>query len=284
MVSGAAPAGGPARYTRFSRMATYAIGDVQGCFRTLERLLRRLAVRDDDRLWLAGDLVNRGPRSLEVLRWAKQQGERATVVLGNHDLHLLGVAAGWRRHKPSDTLVRVLEAPDREPLLAWLRQRPLVHRGGRFLLVHAGLLPAWTADQAEALAREAEAALQGEEAERVFEELRDDPPAWRDDLKRRARVRLALYAFTRMRVVGKDGQPRDGFAGPPEKAPKGTQPWFDATGRKSANVTVVCGHWAAAGLRVRPDRIALDSGCVWGRALSAVRLEDGTIYQEPFCD
>lgn len=265
-------------------MATWAIGDVQGCFRTLERLLGRLGVRDGDRLWLAGDLVNRGPRSLEVLRWAREQGPRLTCVLGNHDLHLLGVASGWRRLKPSDTLEPVLKAPDRGALLDWLRAQPLLHRDGRFVMVHAGLLPAWSLDDAEELAREAEAALRGEGAERVFLSLKDDPPEWRADLKKRHRVRLAVFALTRMRVCSREGQPRDGFAGPPEQVPKGCVPWFDAPGRRSANATVITGHWAAAGLRVRPDLIALDSGCVWGRSLSAVRLDDGAVHQEPFGD
>lgn len=266
-------------------MATYAIGDVQGCARTLQRLLDQL--KPDlsvDRLWVAGDLVNRGPRSLEALRLVKSFGSAATVVLGNHDLHLIGVASSWRKPRPSDTFADVLKASDREELLDWLRTRPLVHRQGRFLMLHAGVLPFWSADQIESLAREAEQAIQGEEADRVFESLKEVPSEWHSEMKRKARIRSALFAFTRLRICTREGQPRDGFAGPPERAPKGSLPWFNLPGRKSAASTVVCGHWAAAGLRLRPDLIALDSGCVWRKTLSAVRLEDRRVFQQPFAD
>lgn len=266
-------------------MAIYAVGDVQGCYRTLERLLARLGFdRRSDRLWLVGDLVNRGPRSLEVLRWAREMGDRVTAVLGNHDLHLLGRAAGTRRAKPKDTLDSVLGARDRDSLLDWLRRRPLLHRDGDRVLVHAGLLPAWTVARAEALAREAEAWLREPKADALRALARDGPRSWREDLGEKDRMRLAVESFTRLRTCGPDGRICRSFTGAPEQAPDGCLPWFAVPGRSSRGVTVVCGHWAALGLRIEPGLVALDTGCVWGRELTAVRLDDGAVFQEPFAD
>lgn len=267
-------------------MATYAIGDVHGCFLTLRRLLQRISYDPGrDRLWLVGDLVNRGPRSLEVLRWAVEQGERLTVVLGNHDLHLLARAAGLARARRRDTLEEVLAAPDRDDLLAWLRGRPLLHREDGFLLVHAGLLPAWTVADAERLAREVEAALRANRAGRLLASLRVEPPRpWRASLAAGARRRLALAVFTRLRTLRPGGRLCDDFSGPPDEAPDGCLPWFDFPDRQTAGETVIFGHWAALGL-LRRDGLAglvgLDTGCVWGRELTALRLEDGKLFQEP---
>jgi bis(5'-nucleosyl)-tetraphosphatase (symmetrical) len=267
-------------------VATYAIGDVHGCFLTLRRLLRRISYDPRcDRLWLVGDLVNRGPRSLEVLRWAADQGDRLTVVLGNHDLHLLARAAGLARARRRDTLEEVLAAPDRDDLLAWLRQRPLLHREDGFLLVHAGLLPAWTPAEAERLAREVEEELRGARAGRLLARLRAAPPRpWRASLTAGARRHLALAAFTRLRTLRQDGRLCDDFTGPLEEAPRGCLPWFDLPGRRSAGETVIFGHWAALGLLLRDDLAALDTGCVWGRELTALRLDDRRewkLFQEP---
>jgi bis(5'-nucleosyl)-tetraphosphatase (symmetrical) len=247
-------------------MPTYAIGDIQGCYRTLQRLLRRIRFDPPgDRLWLVGDLVNRGPASLEVLRWARGLGAAATIVLGNHDLHLISRASGARRLKPRDTFTDVLRARDRAELVDWLGQRPLLHREKDRLLVHAGLLPGWTVTEAEALAREAEAALrQGSLGSR--------------------QLRLAVQAFTTLRTCSAAGRPCHGFSGPPDDAPRGCLPWFEVPGRKSADVTVVCGHWSALGLRLQPGLVALDTGCVWGGPLTAVRLEDQAVFQEPLAD
>jgi bis(5'-nucleosyl)-tetraphosphatase (symmetrical) len=258
---------------------------VQGCFKTLERLLRR--IRFDagrDRLWMVGDLVNRGPRSLEVLRWARRHEERLVCVLGNHDLHLIGRALGVRSEKPRDTLDDVLAARDRDALVDWLRARPLLHRDGRLLMVHAGLHPKWTPGAARALAREAELALRGSDVEDVLAGLRKRPPRWRAGLPRKARLRLALHAFATLRTCSKSGRPTNGFSGRPEDAPRGSRPWFEVPGRRSARVTVVCGHWAALGLRLQRGLIAIDTGCVWGRSLTAVRLEDRAVFQEPMAD
>ncbi len=267
-------------------MATYAIGDVQGCFRTLHRLLERIRYDPGkDRLWFVGDIVNRGPQSLEVLRWVRAQGERATAVIGNHDLHLLGRAFGTREAKRSDTFEAVLAAPDREDLIEWLRRRPLLHRDGRFVLVHAGLLPAWTLDEALGLAREVETGLSGPEPGRFLQALAAGPtPDWAEDLDWTDRCRVAIRAFTRLRTIRSDGRGCEEFSGPPESAPEGCRPWFELWDHRAAEVTVVIGHWAALGLRIQPGLMALDTGCVYGKMLTAARLDDSEIFQEPLAD
>ncbi len=267
-------------------VATYAIGDVQGCYRTLQRLLDRIRFDPDaDRLWLVGDLVNRGPRSLEILRWARSLDERLVVVLGNHDVHLLGRAFGTRPPKRHDTLDSVLAAPDREELIDWLRRRPLLHREGPFVLVHAGLLPSWTLEQAAELAREVEAALGGPRPRQLLKALATrKPPAWRRGLDATDRRRVAVQSFTRLRTCRTDSRVCERFTGPPEEAPEGCLPWFELRDDASAGVTVVCGHWAALRLRIQPGVMALDTGCVWGSSLTAVRLDDWEVFQEPLTD
>jgi bis(5'-nucleosyl)-tetraphosphatase (symmetrical) len=244
-------------------MATYAIGDIQGCYATLQGLLARIgfdAARD--RLWLVGDLVNRGPRSLDVLRWARALDGRIVAVLGNHDLHLLGRAAGVRPRRDFDTFDDILQAPDRDPLLEWLAARPLLYREGDRVLVHAGLLPAWTVDDAEARARAAEAALRtgGPAA------LAGSPD---------------MAALTRVRLVDGAGEPVPDYSGPLDGAPPGTMPWFAHPARRSRGSRIVFGHWAALGLVLDDDAVGLDTGCVWGRCLTAMRLEDGAVFSEP---
>ena len=259
-------------------MATYAIGDVQGCWDNLEALLERIGPGPGDRLWLTGDLVNRGPRSLEVLRWARDQGDRLVAVLGNHDLHLISCARGVRKPRKSDTFHDVLEAPDGEELVEWLAARPLVHREGDWLMVHAGLLPAWSAADAERIAREIAAAGL---SDRLLGSWRKAPRAWSGDLDEEDRHALAVAAFATLRCVDQAGAMDRDFDGPPGEAPPGLCPWFDHPARRSLDVKVVCGHWAALGLHLRPDLAALDSGCVWGGYLTALRLEDGAIVQVP---
>ena len=260
----------------------YAIGDVQGCWRSLRALLDVIDHRPgSDRIWLCGDLVNRGPRSLEVLRWAMGQGDGVVTVLGNHDLHLLARAAGLRRARPRDTLDDVLMAPDRAPVIEWLRARPMVHREGGELLVHAGLLPAWSAADAEALAREVEATLRGPRRTDLLGAWKHAPAAWRGDLTPAERRALAVSAFATLRCVKEDGAMDRKFDGSPAEAPPGRVPWFDHPARASRDVRVVCGHWAALGLLVRPDLAALDTGCVWGNVLTALRLDDGALFQVP---
>lgn len=260
-------------------MARYAIGDIQGCFAPLQRLLRRLDYRADrDSLWLVGDLVNRGPQSLEVLRWAMQQGEAVTAVLGNHDLHLLGRAAGVVEAKKRDTLDEVLAAPDLPLLTDWLRNRPLLHRDEKFLMLHAGLLPQWTVGQALRQARQCEATLQSGEYVKLLAAMQK--PELATDPQLAAQVAF-LGVVTRVRTLTTSGVPVAAFSGPPDEAPPGCVPWFRMPGRKSADVTCVFGHWSALGLRIEPGVLALDTGCVWGRQLTAVRLDDGAVFQEP---
>jgi bis(5'-nucleosyl)-tetraphosphatase (symmetrical) len=263
-------------------MAIYAIGDVHGCFETLRRLLRRFAYDPRrDRLWFVGDLVNRGPRSLAVLRWAVEQGDRIVVVLGNHDLHLLARAAGFAEARKRDTLEEVLAAPDRDDLLLWLRHRPLVHREGKALLVHAGLFPSWSRSDAERLAREVEERLRGDKGLKLLATFgQKTAECWRDDLAGYDRARAALSAFARMRTLDGEGCMCPDFSGPPGEAPKGCRPWFTVPDRKSAASTVIFGHWAALGLHVEDGIAALDTGCAWGRELTALRLDDGKVFQE----
>jgi bis(5'-nucleosyl)-tetraphosphatase (symmetrical) len=263
-------------------MAIYAIGDVHGCFETLRRLLRRIAFDPrQDRLWFVGDLVNRGPRSLEVLRWAAEQGDRIVVVLGNHDLHLLARGAGLAEARKRDTLEDVLEAPDRDDLLLWLRHRPFVHREGKALLVHAGLFPSWSRSDAERLAREVEERLRGDKGLKLLATFgQKTAECWQDGLTGYDRARAALSAFARMRTLDGEGCMCPDFSGPPAEAPKGCRPWFTIPDRKSAAATVIFGHWAALGLHVEDGVAALDTGCAWGRELTALRLDDGKVFQE----
>lgn len=262
-------------------MSTYAIGDIQGCYVSLQRLLARLRFDPArDRLWLAGDLVNRGPKNLEVLRWAKAHEHAITAVLGNHDVHLLARGFGVGRRGRRDTLADVLAAPDRDELLDWLRRRPLLVREGERLLLHAGLLPGWTAEEAEARARRAEDLLRGPEVVDLLKRLGGHGSA------EQALVEAArdIAVFTRVRMLDAQGEPRFDYDGPPESAPQELIPWYAAPGRQTTSCTVVFGHWAALGLRLLPGVIATDSGCVWGNVLSAVRLEDHAVYQEPRAD
>jgi len=264
-------------------MATYVIGDIQGCHATLMRLVQR--IRFDpraDRLWFVGDLVNRGPQSLEVLRWVRNLGEAATAVLGNHDLHLLALADGLREASPQDTLQQVLDAPDRDELIHWLRHRSLLHREPPYLLVHAGLVPSWTEEQAEQLARILESALRGGAAAELLRRFETGHPvAWSDDLQPAEKLRVSLAALTRLRTCTSDGRLCLEHAGPPTAAPAGCHPWFSLPGRRSINTVVLFGHWSTLGLLQTPQAIGLDTGCVWGGVLSAIRLEDRQLFQEP---
>lgn len=264
-------------------MALYAIGDLQGCLEPLERLLEAIAFDPArDRLWFTGDLVNRGPDSLGCLRRVKSLGNAAVTVLGNHDLHLLCVAEGVERDRPRDTLHDVLAAPDRDELLAWLRSRPLFHVAEGHALVHAGLLPGWSVEQARSLAAEVEFALQGPRYRALLEHMYGDKPdRWDDDLTGIERLRVTINAMTRVRMLDGAGAMALRFKGEPGAAPGGLVPWFRAPGRASATHTIVCGHWSALGLHVGEGIVALDSGCVWGRALTAVRLPDREVRSVP---
>jgi bis(5'-nucleosyl)-tetraphosphatase (symmetrical) len=264
-------------------MPTYAIGDIQGCYDQLRRLLDRLAFDPSaDTLWLVGDLVNRGPQSLATLRFVRDLGERAVTVLGNHDLHLLVVAAGVRKPHRGDTLDDILNAPDRDELLAWLRSRKLMHVGSGYAMVHAGLLPQWSIDKAMALAREVELALQGPDCPTLLERMYgNQSDAWDDALTGYDRLRVIINAMTRLRFCDARGRMDFDNKTGLDSAPPGFMPWFDVPGRASADTPIVCGHWAALGLRIRDDLVSIDAGCVWGRNLAAVRLEDRRLWE---CD
>jgi len=266
-------------------MATYAIGDVQGCYASLQQLTQAVRFNpQQDRLWFAGDLVNRGPRSLHVLRYIKKLGRAAITVLGNHDLFLLAVAAGLTTLRRGDTLAQVLDAPDCNELIAWLRQQPLLYREGEFVLVHAGLLPQWTVDEAQHLAEEAETALRGDQFIATLRALHpSDHLQWAPDLAGPIRFATITKALTRLRTCSGDGVMESSFSGPPELTPHGFRPWFDIATRKNAIATIICGHWAALGLHLKQNLLVLDSGCVYGRQLTAVRLEDRKIFQAA-CD
>ena len=263
-------------------MSTYAIGDVHGCRKTLRRLLKRCDFSEGrDRLWFVGDLVNRGPASLDTLRFVRDLGDRATVVLGNHELHLLAVASSLRPLRGKDTFGKILKASDRDDLMEWLRCLPLTHREDGCLLIHAGLLPDWKQKDAERAAREAEAALRGDRFERALTGLYEpSPDHWVPDAKKRVRVGVTLRALTRLRVVSEEGGMERSFTGPPEERPRGTLPWFDHPARKKDKATVIFGHWAALGYRRGRRWLCLDSGCVWGGSLTAVRLDDGQVFRQ----
>jgi bis(5'-nucleosyl)-tetraphosphatase (symmetrical) len=262
-------------------VSDYAIGDLQGCFAPLEELLGKIAFdRARDRLWFVGDLVNRGPDSLACLRFVKGLGASAVTVLGNHDLHLLCVALGVQRARSRDTLDAVLAAPDRDALLDWLRTRPLFHADGSYAMVHAGLLPQWSIARSAALAREVEAVLSGPGYKDFLAHLYgDEPRSWDETLQGMDRLRVIVNAMTRLRVCDAKGTMALDFKGEPGESHNGWMPWFDVPGRASATHAIVCGHWSALGLRVEPNLLSLDSGCVWGRALSAVRLSDRRVFQ-----
>ena len=262
-------------------MTTYAIGDIQGCHARALALIEKIRSRTPNaRFVFVGDAVNRGPESLPMLREVRALGDSADMVLGNHDLHLLAVANGIRKPGRSDTLDDILSAPDRDDLLDWLRFRPLALREADYLMVHAGLVPQWTAAQALELAHEVETVLRGPDWLTFLRGMYGNEPArWDDKLQGVDRLRCIVNALTRIRFCSADGtmdfHTKDGAG----EAPDGFMPWFDVPGRRSLDATVVSGHWSTLGLVMRPDFIALDTGCVWGGQLTAVCLEDREIVQ-----
>jgi bis(5'-nucleosyl)-tetraphosphatase (symmetrical) len=262
-------------------MATYAIGDIQGCYLELQSLLKTIAFDPaHDQLWFVGDLVNRGPQSLEVLRLVKSLGNAAITVLGNHDLHLLAVATGVAKTHHGDTLDKILSAPDCDELLTWLRHRPLLHVAGQFVMVHAGLLPDWTIKQASKLAREVEATLRGDDYVSFLQQMYgNQPDAWDAKLRGHKRRRLIINAMTRMRICNKFGEMEFKFKGEMLHIPEDYQPWFTLPQRASRDETIIFGHWSALGLLMQNNVIALDTGCLWGGTLTAICLENQEIFQ-----
>jgi bis(5'-nucleosyl)-tetraphosphatase (symmetrical) len=264
-------------------MATYAIGDLQGCYHSFLNLLSKCRFDPaQDKLWLVGDLINRGPHSLSVLRWMHAHSQNITVVLGNHDLHSLAAHEGLVELHRNDTLDELFAATDRIPLFDWLRRQSMVHAENGYLMVHAGLLPQWDATKAGMLAQEVEAVLRGPGYRDFLAHMYgNEPNHWEDNLQGMGRLRVITNAMTRLRVCTPDGRMEFRFKGVPEDIPDGYLPWFEIKSRKSRKDNLIVGHWSALGLVVRKNFIALDSGCLWGGKLSAVRLEDRELFQVP---
>ncbi|MDR5786606.1 symmetrical bis(5'-nucleosyl)-tetraphosphatase [Caballeronia sp. LP003] len=253
--------------------APLVFGDLQGCCDPFQRLLKKATPSPDTPLWFAGDLINRGPKSLQTLREIIALGSRATVVLGNHDLNLLSVAAGLRKPKKGDTLDEILEAPDADDLIEWVRHKPVAHFENNVLMVHAGVLPQWDATMTMELAHELEQALRAPNWKETLAELYgNEPHRWDDSLKGADRLRVIYNALSRIRFCTPEGSMEFANNGGPDAVPPGYMPWFDVPDRRTRDVTIVFGHWAALGLMIRDDVLCLDSGCVWGNKLSAVRL------------
>jgi bis(5'-nucleosyl)-tetraphosphatase (symmetrical) len=261
-------------------MAIYAIGDIQGCYDELTLLLDKIGFNEDrDRLWFTGDLVNRGPKSLQTLRMIRAMGSNAIVVLGNHDLHLLATAYHHRKPAKKDTLDDILTAPDRDELFEWLRYRPLMHADNKLglTLVHAGLHPDWSLAKAQSLAHEVEAVLRSDKHTAFYKHMYGDKPdMWSDDLKSWSRLRFITNIFTRLRYCDQNGRISMSIKGAPGTQPAGQHPWFEIAHRRSKNDQIIFGHWSTLALvkdypftNVYP----LDTGCLWGGQLTALRLD-----------
>ena len=262
-------------------MAIYAIGDIQGCYHSFRNLLAEIGFDyKHDSLWLVGDLVNRGSGSLDVLRWVFQNQSRLVTVLGNHDLHTLVVSEGFVKQHRSDTIQPLLDAPDASELLTWLRHQPLVHFDHGYLMVHAGLLPQWSIPTALMLGKEVEAALQDRHYRDFMRAMYGNQPnLWNDNLTGNDRLRVITNAMTRLRVCKPSGEMEFEYKGEVDNIPGGLMPWFEIEARESRETKVVFGHWSALGLLKRDNLIALDTGCLWGGKLTAMRLDDQKIYQ-----
>ena len=264
----------------------FAIGDIQGCFDCFQQLLEviegSLVSRpaEKKRYWLCGDLVNRGSKSLEMLRWAKAHQDQVVTVLGNHDLHFLAVVAGARKLSASDTLNELMRADDRDELVNWLRRQPLAHFEEGHLLVHAGVLPQWSVAKTLELSAEVQSVIAGPDWQTFMQQMYGDQPRqWRNDLRGIKRLRVIVNGLTRLRFCSASGEMEFNTKEGSAAAPPGYQPWFEIENRGSRDVTIVFGHWSTLGLLRRPGLLALDTGCVWGGALSAVRLADRELFQ-----
>lgn len=262
-------------------MATYAIGDLQGCYDDLQRLLKKIDFDPQrDHLWFAGDLVNRGPKSLEVLRFVKGLGDHAVSVLGNHDLHLLAVWQHTHRHfKSNDTLQSILSAEDGTELLEWLRHQPLMHHDKKlgYAMIHAGLPPKWSLKKALKRAQEVESVLRGDHFRDFLENMYGNKPRrWKKSLEGWDRLRFIVNCFTRLRFCSPDGKLQLADKGSPGSQEEGYLPWFMVPNRKSRNQRIVFGHWSTLGLHLADGVRSIDTGCLWGGKLTALRLDDGS--------
>lgn len=259
-------------------MSTYVVGDLQGCLSPLKDLLAQVSFNPKhDVLWCTGDLINRGPESLEALRFVYHLGDACLAVLGNHDLHLLAVAHGFASCKKGDTLDDILAANDRDELLEWLRHRPLLHHQQGYTLVHAGIAPMWSLEQAQSYANEVESVLQSDKFECFLANMYgNEPNLWQDDLQGYERLRLITNYFTRMRFCHQNGALDFACKKGLEQNNPNLIPWFNIANRPMQNQTIIFGHWAALQANSGNDNaIALDSGCIWGNCMTLLRLEDG---------
>jgi bis(5'-nucleosyl)-tetraphosphatase (symmetrical) len=265
-------------------VSTFLIGDVQGCFDELQALLAACHFHAaHDHIIFLGDLVNRGPKSLQVLQFAMSLGDRAQVVLGNHDLHLLAVAAGVRPAHKHDTLDAVLQHPELDAMLHWLRHQRMALMQGDLLVVHAGVVPQWNKIETTSYAHELEAVLQSNDYQRFLDRMYGNEPAqWHSGLRGAERLRVIVNVLTRLRFCTADGvmdfHTKEGADG----APEGFMPWFDVPTRRTRGTRIAFGHWSTLGLKLTPDLIALDTGCVWGGQLSALRLADDDTPEQLF--
>lgn len=268
-------------------MAVYAIGDIQGCYDQLCALLELIEFDPAcDRLWFAGDLVNRGPQSLPTLRFIKGLGSTATVVLGNHDLHVMALSMGLRKPSAHDHIDELLNAPDREELFDWLRFRPLLHHdaGLGYTMVHAGMAPQWDLKTAQQCAREIEQVLQADDYQGFIVQMYGDEPArWNSDVKGVERWRFIINSFTRLRYCDEQGRLSLVDKSPPGKQAPGLTPWFNVPGRRSADLKIIFGHWSALGRHEENNTFCLDSGCIWGGALTAMRLDSEPVWTSLAC-
>jgi bis(5'-nucleosyl)-tetraphosphatase (symmetrical) len=260
----------------------FAVGDIQGCFSELKALIRKISRDSIDELWLTGDLVNRGSESLETLRWCVSNQRWIRVVLGNHDLHLLAVAAGIRTQKPGDTLDSILGASDKDVLLHWLRQQPLAHLDYQHLMVHAGVLPNWSQTHALELSNEVSMQLRGKDWKQFLSTMYGNTPvAWHPALRGPDRARVIINAMTRLRYCTLDGamefESKEGLG----SAPSGYLPWFEVPNRATENIEIVFGHWSTLGLLLRENLKGIDTGCVWGGQLTAIKLGTQEVIQTP---
>jgi bis(5'-nucleosyl)-tetraphosphatase (symmetrical) len=263
-------------------MATYVIGDIQGCWTTFQRLLDRIAFDpQQDRLWSVGDIVNRGPNSLEMLRWMVRTQHAVTAVLGNHELHLLAVAFGASEARDKDTLGPILNAPERDDLIEWVASLPLVHHEETHWMVHAGFLPDWTEEEILRFAKEAEDMLRGPQRKELLSHWHNKATTrMKDTTDPIDRAAFLLHVFTRMRVCSPEGRLDLEFKSPPGESPPGYAPWFSHEHKRDPQSKVYFGHWAALGLHVGKDVVGMDSGCVWGKELTAYRIENGAVFHE----
>lgn len=264
-------------------MATYAVGDIQGCLKPLQALLTHINFKPKkDTLWVAGDMINRGPESLKTLRFLYHLRDSLQIVLGNHDLHLLAIAAGYRKSSPSDTLDHILNAPDRDCLLEWIRKQPLVHHDPKlqYTMVHAGIPPQWSIKKALQYSREVETVLQSKDITSFLKNMYgNEPDIWSKELKGAERLRVITNYFTRMRFCDSFGRLELNSKTGINNAPLGFLPWYSHYNRKTYNDKIIFGHWAAIeGNADHPNVFAIDTGCVWGGELTMIRLEDQKLF------